>query len=307
LTQEEGFAMPTFTTPEPITVDIAITAGDIRVTATDRPDTVVEVQPSDAGHDGDVRAAEQTRIDFTDGQLTVRAPRPRAWGLFGRAASIDVTIAVPTGSRVTTTTSAGAFGATGRLGECRVKASAGDIRLEDADQIDLDTGAGEITAGRISGNAEITTGSGRVRLRQADGYAQIKNSNGENWIGTVAGHLRVNGANGGISVDHAYGDVTATTAMGSVRVGEVVRGSVTLTTAMGQVEVGVRRGTAAWLDAHTQLGHVRNRLEPTAAPDARENTVEVRARTSFGDILIHHTDSSTDGSTDGSTDSEVAA
>lgn len=295
--------MPTFSTPEPISVDLSIIAGDIQVSGTDRPDTLVDVQPSDVGHDADVRAAEQTRVEFTDGHLTVRAPRPRAWGMFGRTASIDVTIAVPAGSRVTSTTVAGAFGATGRLGECRIKSSAGDIRLEDADQIDLDTGAGEISAGRISGNAEITTGSGRVRLRQADGSVVIKNSNGENWIGSVAGHLRVNGANGGITVDHAYGDVTATTAMGSVRVGEVVCGTVTLTTAMGEVEVGVRRGTAAWLDAHTKLGHVRNRLEPAAAPDAQEGTVEVRARTSFGDIVIHHTDSSTDSSTD----SEVPA
>jgi DUF4097 and DUF4098 domain-containing protein YvlB len=291
--------MPTFSTPEPITVDLSIPAGNIQVTATDRPDTVVDVQPSDVGQDIDVRAAEQTRVDFTDGHLTVRAPRPRAWGLFGRTASIEVTVAVPTGSGITSEAMAGAFRATGRLGECRIKTSAGEIRLEDAGQIDLDAGAGEITAGRISGNAEITTGSGKVRLRQVDGSAVIKNSNGDNWIGSVAGNLRVNAANGGITVDHAYGDVTATTAMGGVRIGEVVRGSVSLKTAMGELEVGVRRGTAAWLDAHTQFGHVRNRLEPTAAPGAQEDTVEVRARTSYGDILIHHTDSSTE--------SEVAA
>jgi len=291
--------MPTFSTPEPITVDVWIPAGNIWVTAADRPDTVVDVQPSDVGQDVDVRAAEQTRVEFTDGHLTVRAPRPRAWGLFGRTASIEVTIAVPTGSRITSETMAGAFRATGRLGECRIKSSAGDIRLEDAAQIDLDSGAGEITAGRITGNAEITTGSGKIRLRQVDGSAVIKNSNGDNWIGSVTGDVRVSAANGGITVDHAYGDVTATTAMGAVRIGEVVRGAVSLKTAMGELEVGVRRGTAAWLDAQTRFGQVRNRLEPAAAPGAGENTVEVRARTSYGDIVIHHTESSTD--------SEVAA
>jgi len=71
---------------------------------------------------------------------------------------------------------------------------------------------------------------------------------------------------------------------------------------MGELEVGVRRGTAAWLDAQTRFGQVRNRLEPTAAPGAQEETVEVRARTSYGDIVIHHTDS-----TGSSTDSGVAA
>jgi DUF4097 and DUF4098 domain-containing protein YvlB len=294
--------MPTFSTPEPITVDIWVPAGNIWVTAADRPDTVVDVQPSDVGQDIDVRAAEQTRVDLADGHLSVRAPRARVWGLFGRTPSIEVTVTVPTGSRVTSETMAGAFRATGRLGECRIKSSAGDIRLEDADQIDLDSGAGEITAGRISGNAEVTTGSGKVRLRQVGGSAVVKNSNGDNWIGSVAGDVRVSTANGGITVDHAYGDVTATTAMGAVRIGEVVRGSVSLKTAMGELEVGVRRGTAAWLDAQTRFGQVRNRLEPTAAPGAQEETVEVRARTSYGDIVIHHTDS-----TGSSTDSGVAA
>jgi len=280
--------MPTFSTPEPITVTIWIPAGDIRITATDRPDTVVDVQPSDIGQDLDVRAAEQTRVDFTDGHLNIRAPRPGVRSLFGRTASIDVTVAVPAGSGVTSQAMAGAFGATGRLGECRVKTSAGDIRLEDADEIDLTTGAGEISAGRVTGNAEVSTGSGRVRLRHVGGLAVVKNSNGVNWIGTAGGAVRVNAANGDVTVDHALGDVTATTAMGAIRVGEVVRGAVSLKTAMGELDVGIRRGTAAWLDAHTHFGHVRNRLEPAAAPDTHEHTVEVRARTAYGDIVIHH-------------------
>src|SRR5690242_13577718 len=192
--------MPTFSTPEPITVSIWIPAGDVRVTATDRADTVVDVQPSDVGQDADVRAAEQTRVEFTDGHLSIRAPRPGVRGLFGRGAQIELTVAVPAGSSITSEAMAGAFTATGRLGECRVKTSAGDIRLDDAGQIDLNAGAGEISAGRISGNAEVTTGSGKVRLRHVEGAAQIKNSNGDNWIGSVAGDLRVSAANGTITV-----------------------------------------------------------------------------------------------------------
>jgi DUF4097 and DUF4098 domain-containing protein YvlB len=286
--------MPTFATPEPITVSIWIPAGDIRISASDRADTVLDVQPGDVGRDEDVRAAEATRVDFTDGHLSVRAPKPRNWGLFGRTASVDITLAVPSGSRITSEAMAAAFAATGRLGECRVKTSAGDIRLQDAEEIDLTTGAGEISAGHVTGNAEVSTGSGRVRLRHVGGLAVVKNSNGVNWIGTAGGAVRVNAANGDVTVDHALGDVTATTAMGAIRVGEVVRGAVSLKTAMGELDVGIRRGTAAWLDAHTHFGHVRNRLEPAAAPDAQEHTVEVRARTAYGDIVIHHADQHAD-------------
>ncbi len=47
-TQEDGTAMPSFDTPEPISVTAHVGAGSIRFTASDRPDTVVEVRPLNA-------------------------------------------------------------------------------------------------------------------------------------------------------------------------------------------------------------------------------------------------------------------
>ena len=94
----------------------------------------------------------------------------------------------------------------------------------------------------------------------------IKNSNGDTWVGEVTGDLRVNAANGDISVDHADAGVTASTANGDVRVGEVVRGSATLETGFGEIEVGIREGTAAWLDVHTQFGRVHNDLDASDGP-----------------------------------------
>ena len=70
-------------------------------------------------------------------------------------------------------------------------------------------------------------------------------------------------------------------------VGEVVRGSVSIKTACGELEVGIKSGTTALLDVHTQFGSVRNRIEACDAPTQHDETVEVRARTSYGDIVIH--------------------
>jgi hypothetical protein len=39
--------MPTFDTPEPIAVTIELVVSYVRITASDRTDTVVEVRPSD--------------------------------------------------------------------------------------------------------------------------------------------------------------------------------------------------------------------------------------------------------------------
>jgi DUF4097 and DUF4098 domain-containing protein YvlB len=279
--------MPTFDTPEPIAAVVDLVVGDARITASDRGDTVVEIRPSDASHDQDVRAAEQTRVEYAAGRLLVRAPRQRSLSIFGKPGSIDVTIDLPAGSHVHGDASVAAFHGAGRLGECRVKTAAGDIQLEDTGPLDLNTGAGAISVDRVAGPAEVSTGSGRVRLREIDGTAVIKNSNGDSWVGEVAGDLRVNAANGNISVDHANADVNASTANGDVRVGGVRRGSASLKTSFGEIEVGIRAGTAARLDVHTEFGHIRNQMDASESPGPSDQTVEVRARTSYGDIVIH--------------------
>ena len=66
--------MPTFATPEPITISIELSVGDVRVVASDRTDTIVQIGPSDGSRDLDVRDAEQTRVEQTPGGLVIKAP-----------------------------------------------------------------------------------------------------------------------------------------------------------------------------------------------------------------------------------------
>jgi hypothetical protein len=283
--------MPAFDTPEPISVTIDLVVGDARITASDRGDTVVEVRPSDGSHEPDVRAAEQTRVEYTTGRLLVKAPHQRGLGLFGKPGSIDVTIGLPAGSRLQGDAAAAAFHGVGCLGECRVKTAAGNIEFDHTGPLDLSTGAGAVVVNRVEGHAEVSTGSGRVRLREIDGSAVIKNSNGDSWVGEIAGDLRVNAANGSISVDRAKAGITASTANGDVRIGDVARGSASLKTSFGEIEIGIHAGTAARLDVHTQFGRVHNQMEAADGPGPSDETVEVRARTSYGDIVIRRSQS----------------
>ena len=278
--------MPTFDTPEPVSAVVELVVGDVRITASDRDDTAVEIRPSDESHEPDVRAAEQTRVEYSAGRLLVKTPRQRSLSLFGKPGSIDVTIGLPAGSQVYGDASAAAFHCAGRLGECRLKTAAGDIQVEHTGPLEVNTGAGAIVADRVTGPAEVSTGSGRVRLREIDGTAVIKNSNGDSWVGEVGGDLRVKAANGSISVDHAGSDVDATTANGDVRIGGLTRGSASLKTSLGEIEVGVQAGTAARLDVHTQFGRIHNQLDASDGPGPSEQTVDVSARTSYGDIVI---------------------
>ena len=56
--------MPTFNTPGPISATIDLAAADVRIIASDRQDTVVEVRPSNSAHEPDVKVAEQTKVDY---------------------------------------------------------------------------------------------------------------------------------------------------------------------------------------------------------------------------------------------------
>ncbi|MGW0562804.1 DUF4097 family beta strand repeat-containing protein [Streptomyces sp. NPDC003016] len=276
--------MPSFDTPEPISATAHVEVGSIQFTASDRLDTVVEVRPRDPKKDQDVRTADQTEVTYASGVLTVRTPKQRY--LLGRTGTVDVTVELPTGSRIDMTGAWAQVLGEGRLGEVRVKTSSGDVRLDTTGPLKLTASHGSITVDRIEGTAEITTSSGSLRVGAVDGPAVLKNSHGTTTVGTAAGNLRVSGANGDIDIARAEGPVAATTAHGTLRVGEVARGTVQLETSYGAIEVGIREGTAAWLDVSSGHGQVRNTLAASETPEKTEDTVEVRARTRYGNIDV---------------------
>jgi hypothetical protein len=275
-----------FETPQPIAITIDMFLGHAEIIASERGDTVVEVRPTDAAKKDDVRAAQETEVDFAAGQLSVKVPR--GWKVYALGAnpSIDLTIKVPTGSRLHGTAAMGRFVVTGELGQCELKTSAGAMQLDKAGPLELRTSAGNITVDEAVGTANITTSNGVVWVREVTGSAVVKNSNGDSTIGEVVGDLRVNAANGNITVESSHGSVTAKTANGNVRVHDASRGTLRLETSMGELEVGIHQGSAAYLDVNTKNGSLRNLMEPAGQPVPDEETVRVYARNSFGDIII---------------------
>jgi Putative adhesin len=281
--------MPTFETPQPIAITVDLLLGDVKVVASDRTDTVVEVRPSDASKKDDVRAAKETEVEFAAGNLTVKEPRGwRMYTSFGGNPSIDVTIEVPTGSSLHGTASMCRFLVTGELGHCELKTSAGDLQVEKAGPVELRTSAGNITVDQVVGRANITTSTGIVRIREIDGSAVVKNSNGDSTIREVVGDLQVNAANGNITVERPLSSVTAKTANGSIRIGDASRGTLRLETSIGELEVGVHPGSAAYLDVNAKFGTFQNLMETAEQPAQSEETVRVYARSSFGNIIVRH-------------------
>jgi DUF4097 and DUF4098 domain-containing protein YvlB len=276
--------MPTFNTPEPILATIDLAAADVRVIASDRSDTVVQVRPGDSAHEPDAKAAEQTKVEYTTAGLMIRGPK-RTLSL-RKVGSVDVTVELPASSAIEADVGVGALRFAGRLGKCQAKIGAGHVEVDQAGPVDLHSGAGAITVDHVAGHAEITTGSGRLRVSHIDGSAVIKNSNGDTWVGDVTGELRVNASNGAVAVGHTDANVTASSANGEIRVDELTRGSASLKAGYGEIHFGIHAGTAAKVDAYTRFGNVRNSMDAAESPEPSDEVLEVHARTNFGDIVI---------------------
>jgi hypothetical protein len=280
-------AMPTFETPEPIAVSLELGVADVRIAASDRDDTVVEVRPTDPAKSDDVSAAERTRVEYADGRLIVKSPKGlRQYPPWGGIASIDVEIALPVGSRLDGEAGTGRLYCSGRIDELRFKTGAGEIQLDETGPLQIRTGAGDVIVERANGRAEITTGSGALQLGSVDGPAVVKNSNGDTWIGDVAGDLRVNAANGKIAVDRPRATVVAKTANGDILLGAVAQGEVVAETGFGRVDIAVLDGVSAWLELKTSFGRVNSELDAADSPGPDEQAVGIRVRTGYGDITI---------------------
>jgi hypothetical protein len=280
---------PAFDTPEPILASIDITGGEVWIGASDRSDTVVEVRPRNESEDLDVQTAKDTQIDYAHGRLLVKAPRNKGrWWLFGwdyGRGAVEVTIELPAGSRVDIDAIVAEVHCQGRLGETRVKSSSGATRLDQTGRLRLRT-AGDITVERADGQADVTTADGDIWIGEIDGPAALSTSNGDITVGEAHGDLLLKTASGDLTVERAHAGVNARTPSGDIRIGEVARGEAVLETASGRVEVGIRKGSAAWLDVRTGYGSVRNAMDAADSPGPADDTVQVRARTGAGDIVV---------------------
>lgn len=280
--------MPTFATPEPISVELDVLHADIRITAGPVTETTVDVQP---GTDSPiaVRDAQETRVSFSGRTLSIMQPQQkrRLFGERPRHKGILITVELPAGSSLNGQGALVNMQVTGQLGDVRMRAAAGLIDLDETGPLFVDTPSGAVNVARAVGKVDVNAANGRVWFGTIDGPAAIKNINGAVSVGDALGSLDVNGVSGDVFVEHAHTDMHARTVKGSVRIGEVREGSVVLETAAGSIDVGVREGAAAWLDAIA--GRIRNGLNASdnKPPEDVEYTVRLRVRTRTGSFHAH--------------------
>ena len=273
--------MPTFATPGPIAATVQLAGAQVRVTASDRTDTVVLVEPIDEASPSDVRVAARTKVEFAGGQLSVKTTTPG-----DKSGSVAITIDLPAGSSLVAYLAHSGVHADGSFGESELHMASGRVQLDRIDALQANIAGGEVAIGHIAGRATIDGGAVAVRISEVKGTVGLRSSGGQIWIGHAAADLDLSSGSGGFDIDRADGSVTAKTGDGAIRIGRLTRGQAELSNRSGNIEVGISEGAAAHVDADSKRGSVRNSVPSREDPGTFDDKVTVHARTRYGDIII---------------------
>jgi len=178
--------MQEFTTPAPITAILDIPAGRIQFTAADRADTTVEIRPADPSKGRDVKLAEQTTARYSDGVLRIAGPAGNR--ILGSSGAVEVTVQLPAGSQVEAKAASAQFATAGQLGDVIFDGAQAAVRVEAAASARLTAADGDITVGRLGGDAEIRTVRGDIQITEAArGTVVLRTETGAITVGAAAG------------------------------------------------------------------------------------------------------------------------
>ncbi|MFI9061848.1 DUF4097 family beta strand repeat-containing protein [Streptomyces sp. NPDC053429] len=215
--------MQKYDTPAAITAVLDVPAGRVQIIAADRTDTAVEVRPRNASKSRDVKAAQDTAVEYADGVLRVAVPVENQY--FGPSGAIEVTVQLPAGSRVEGKAAGTEFRAVGRLGDIAFDGAYHQIKIDEAASLRLTAIDGDVEVGRLGGPAEISTARGDIRIAEAvRGKVVLSTHQGDITVtaatgvpasldagtsyGRISNHLRNDGA--------AELDIRATTSQGDI-------------------------------------------------------------------------------------------
>lgn len=244
-----------FPTAEPLTLDLRLHRGAVRVTAAETDETTVDISGREA--------AGAMRVELAGRHLLV-APVHR----IGRH-HLDVVVRLPAGSEV------------------RIAAASAEVTVEGpVATATISCASGRVQVAEVDGRAELQSASGAVRVGTVHGPLELRSASGSLEVDRVTGDCTARSASGPITIGGADGDVTAQSASGSIRVREAHRGTVDVHSTSGSVEVGVRRGTLVWLDVVSTSGRVRSDLAGDEPGEVGGAALTLRARTVSGSVSI---------------------
>jgi len=264
--------MTLFETTGHVLLRVTLGGGEVTVRPGDDGRVEVELVPL---RDDDVtrRAIAEARVELTDRrdghEVAVTLPRQTAFR-GRRGARVGVTVRCPRGSDLALRTDSASLDATGPLGAVDVKTASGEVSLEDAASLAVETASGDVRVRDVTRTLDLRTASGDAAIRRCGGPLSAK---------LVSGNLSVGDAAAGVAV---------TTVSGDLRVEAAGGGAIRVQSVSGDVELAIKPGQRLYVDASSVSGTMSSELGLDQAPPAgsTEPVRELRVRTVSGDLKI---------------------
>lgn len=264
--------MPEFPCATPVNADIGIASGSLDITAEERESASVDIVPHNSGDSHAREAADATEVTFDGDTLIVRTPEAGIGWLFKRLPALRITVRLPTGSSVRAKSASADVTVRGRAGKVTVNSASGGIHVTEADEVNANSGSGDVKIISTVGNVHANTASGDIEIDRAEGQITARSASGD------------------VRVGEAGDSVSATTASGDVLVRQGQRGVYKIRTVSGEVSVGVAKGTGVWLDLSSTSGRTSSDLAVGDTPVAVTNPdLNLQIRTVSGDIEVVRT------------------
>lgn len=210
-------------------------------------------------------AIRETRIDLTGSRLVVQTPGTVPL----RTVPLSIKVTAPAESQVNLRTGAGAVTITGT-----------------AARLQIQSGAGAVSAERVAGPATVRTGSGQLRLGNMTRGVQARSGSGDIEIASVEASSSVITGNGNVWLGTVSADVLVRSGSGDVTIADAVAGRTEIVTGTGELRVSVRKGVQAEIDLTSSAGVARSELEVHDDPPEHRPQLWIFGRTGSGDALL---------------------
>jgi hypothetical protein len=267
-----------FETTHPLTAEIKIPSGKIKVRVHDEPTVHVRIEG--------LRDPDDVAVEFLEGRggqdrVHVMYHGKRFMGFLMSGVDLAVELVVPGGTDLDVSTGSADLEVTGTIAALTFRSGSGELRFSDVQgHLIAKTASGDVQGGDVGGNARFHGASGDLSLRNVSGNVVCRTASGDVTIGGVSEAPWVMaGLVGGA-------DVQVSSASGDVEIGAVTHGKTTVRTVSGDVEVGVVEGADVYLDLASTSGDVACDLEPSSGPSERDLELVVDVTSVSGDVRV---------------------
>jgi DUF4097 and DUF4098 domain-containing protein YvlB len=217
----------------------------------------------EGGEPGTLRFAVDTR----DPTFDIRQRGDAIVASGERGGRAQVTVSVPSSTRVEISTGSGTVTVGPQLAGLDVSSSSGDLSFGDVVRLQVKTASGDVRGNRVEGEAQCVTASGDIRIAEVSDRADLST------------------ASGNVVIERCSGNLTCATVSGDVEIKEMSGPSLNIKAMSGAVRIGIPAGTRLDLDASSLSGRIRL-PSPNPSPEPPEREMTARIRLISGDLRI---------------------